>query len=77
MTDAWRRCRKDKAAVFGAAVIAVVVAAAVLAPWVTRYDPHEQFFDGLTLDGSSAPSSARLPVVSADGWARRSCGSPT
>ena len=60
MTDAWRRCRKDKAAVFGAAVIAVVVAAAVLAPWVTPYDPHEIFFDGLTLDGAPLPPSKRF-----------------
>jgi peptide/nickel transport system permease protein len=60
MTDAWRRCRKDKAAVFGAAVIAVVVAAAVLAPWVTPYDPHEQFFDGLTLEGAPLPPNKRF-----------------
>jgi peptide/nickel transport system permease protein len=60
MTDAWRRCRKDKAAVFGAAVIAVVVAAAVLAPWVTPYDPSEIFFDGLTLDGAPLPPSKRF-----------------
>jgi peptide/nickel transport system permease protein len=60
MTDAWRRCRKDKLAVFGAAVIAVVVAAAVLAPWVTPYDPHEIFFDGLTLDGAPLPPSKRF-----------------
>ncbi len=60
MTDGWRRFRKDKAAVFGAAVIAVVVAAAVLAPWVTPYDPNEQFFDGLTLDGAPLPPSKRF-----------------
>ena len=60
MTDGWRRFRKDRAAVFGAAVIAVVVAAAVLAPWVTRYDPNEQFFDGLTLEGAPLPPSKRF-----------------
>jgi peptide/nickel transport system permease protein len=38
--EAWKRFRKDKAALFGAAVVAVVVTAAVLAPWVTPYDPH-------------------------------------
>jgi peptide/nickel transport system permease protein len=60
MTDAWRRLRHDKAAVFGAVVIVVVTTAAVLAPWVTPYDPHEQFFDGLTLDGAPLPPSRRF-----------------
>lgn len=60
MTDAWRRFRKNKAAVFSAAVIAVVVTAAVLAPWVTPHDPHEQFFDGLTLQGAPLPPSDRF-----------------
>jgi peptide/nickel transport system permease protein len=59
MTDGWKRFRKDNAAVFGATVITVVVAAAILAPWVTRYDPNEQFFDGLTLDGAPLPPSKR------------------
>lgn len=60
MNEAWRRFRKDKAAIFGATVIAVVVAAAVLAPWVTPYDPHEQFFDGLTLEGAPLPPNERF-----------------
>ena len=49
MGEAWKRFRKDRAALFGAAVIAVVMTAAALAPWVTPHDPNEQFFDGLTL----------------------------
>jgi peptide/nickel transport system permease protein len=60
MTDGWRRFRNDKAAVFGAAVIAVVTAAAVFAPLVTRYDPSKPFFDGLTLDGAPLPPSRRF-----------------
>jgi peptide/nickel transport system permease protein len=58
--EAWKRFRKDKAALFGAAVIALVVTAALLAPWVTPYDPHEQFFDGLTLEGAPLPPNARF-----------------
>jgi peptide/nickel transport system permease protein len=58
--EAWKRFRKDKAALFGAAVIAVVVTAAVLAPWVTPYDPTEQFFDGLTLEGAPLPPNGRF-----------------
>jgi peptide/nickel transport system permease protein len=58
--EAWKRFRKDKAALFGAAVILAVVIAAVLAPWVTTYDPNEQFFDGLTLEGAPLPPSGRF-----------------
>jgi peptide/nickel transport system permease protein len=60
MTDALRRFRNDKAALFGAAVIAVVTTAAVFAPLVTRYEPNEPFFDGLTLEGSPLPPSKRF-----------------
>ena len=60
MGEASKRFRKDKAALFGAAVIAVVVIAAVLAPWITPYDPHEQFFDGLTLEGAPLPPNERF-----------------
>jgi peptide/nickel transport system permease protein len=58
--EAWKRFRKDKAALFGTAVIAVVVTAAALAPWITPYDPHEQFFDGLTLEGAPLPPNERF-----------------
>jgi peptide/nickel transport system permease protein len=58
--EAWQRFRKDRAALFGAAVIVAVVTAALLAPWVTPYDPSEQFFDGLTLEGAPLPPSARF-----------------
>jgi peptide/nickel transport system permease protein len=60
MGEAWKRFRKDRAALFGALVIAVVVTAAVLAPWITPYDPHEQFFDGLTLEGAPLPPNERF-----------------
>jgi peptide/nickel transport system permease protein len=60
VSEALKRFRKDRAALFGAAVIGVVVTAAVLAPWVTTYDPNEQFFDGLTLEGAPLPPSERF-----------------
>ena len=60
MGEAWQRFRKDKAALFGAAVIVAVVTAAILAPWVTPYDPSEQFFDGLTLEGAPLPPNGRF-----------------
>ncbi len=60
MGEAWQRFCKDKAALFGAAVIVAVVTAAILAPWVTPYDPSEQFFDGLTLEGAPLPPNGRF-----------------
>ena len=60
MGEAWQRFRKDKAALFGAVVIVAVVTAALLAPWVTPYDPSEQFFDGLTLEGAPLPPNGRF-----------------
>ena len=60
MGEAWNRFRKDKAALFGMAVIAIVVTAAMLAPWITPYDPYEQFFDGMTLEGAPLPPNERF-----------------
>ena len=60
MGEAWNRYRKDKAALFGMAVISIVVTAAMLAPWITPYDPYEQFFDGMTLEGAPLPPNERF-----------------
>ena len=45
---------------FGLAVILVIVLSAVFAPMVSPYDPHEQFFDGLTLEGAPKPPSGQF-----------------
>ena len=42
----------------GLVIIAVTVAGALLAPYLTGYDPNEQLFDGLTLEGAPLPPSA-------------------
>jgi peptide/nickel transport system permease protein len=60
MGEVWNRFRKDKAALFGMTVIAIVVTAAMLAPWITPYDPYEQFFDGMTLEGAPLPPNERF-----------------
>jgi peptide/nickel transport system permease protein len=57
MNETWRRFRKDRVALGGAIVIVLAVAGAVLAPWIAPYDPGEQYFDGLTLDGAPRPPS--------------------
>ena len=62
MNETWKRFKRDKVALFGGTVIVIVVTAALLAPWVTPYDPHEQFFDGLTLEGAPLPPNKRFPL---------------
>ncbi|WP_152046827.1 ABC transporter permease [Aureimonas psammosilenae] len=54
-----RRLLRRKLAVLGLVIIAGVVTAAALAPHVAPFDPNEQFFDGLTLEGSPLPPSEK------------------
>jgi peptide/nickel transport system permease protein len=60
MASSWTRFRSDKTAVAGLGVIALVVAAAALAPWVAPFNPAEQFYDGLTPEGAPLPPNAKF-----------------
>ncbi len=51
---------RRKLALFGLVVILVVVAAALLAPWIVPFSPDEQLFDGLTLEGAPLPPDGRF-----------------
>ena len=52
--DAWRRLKKNKAAMFGLVVLAVLVVLSVFAPWLTPYS-----YSGQNLElGPSPPSAA-------------------
>ncbi|SEM93020.1 peptide/nickel transport system permease protein [Loktanella fryxellensis] len=51
----WRRLRRRPLALIGMALVATIVLAALLAPWIAPYDPFEQHFDGLTLYGEPLP----------------------
>ncbi|MHB0952490.1 MAG: ABC transporter permease [Allorhizobium sp.] len=55
-----RRLLRRKLAAFGLAIIAIIVFAAVFAPWIVPYNPDEQFFDGLTLEGAPLPPNAKF-----------------
>ena len=52
--DAWRRLKKNKAAMFGLVVLGVLIVLSILGPWITPYSYSEQ---NLEL-GPSTPSPA-------------------
>ncbi len=60
MSEFLRRFRRDRLAVAGLIVIGFFLFAAILAPVLAPYDPSEQFFDGLTLEGSPLPPGTRF-----------------
>jgi peptide/nickel transport system permease protein len=60
MQSFWARFRKDRLALTGLAIISVLIAVSLLAPWLAPYDPSEQFFDGLTLEGAPLPPGSRF-----------------
>jgi peptide/nickel transport system permease protein len=53
----WRRLQRDRTAMIGAAIVAVLTLAAVFAPVLSPHDPVEQFRDGLTPTGEPIPST--------------------
>ena len=57
-TSVLGKLMKRPMAVIGMAVIVIVVAGAVLAPYLTNFRPDEQIFDGLTLSGEPLPPNA-------------------
>ena len=52
---ALRRLLQRKLALIGLALIVVVTAGAIFAPWVAPFAPEDQMFDGLTLEGAPMP----------------------
>jgi peptide/nickel transport system permease protein len=55
-----RKFLRNRLAVTGLAVIAVIALGGLGAPWLSPFDPHEQFFDGLTLEGAPLPPDVRF-----------------
>ncbi len=58
MPSVWRRLAERKLAVFGLLIMLICILGAVLAPWLSPFDPNEQHFDGLTIEGAPLPPGA-------------------
>ena len=55
-----RRLLRRKLAVLGLLIIVICVGGASFAHWVAPFDPNEQFFDGLTIEGSPMPPGSQF-----------------
>jgi len=60
--EIWRRFRRDKFAMIGLVIIILLVAVAILAPWIAPHDPTTQYDEGLTMQGMPVGSSAQFPL---------------
>jgi peptide/nickel transport system permease protein len=54
------RLLRRRMAIFGLVIIALVVGGAIFAPWLAPFDPNDQMFDGLTLEGAPMPPDAKF-----------------
>ncbi len=64
VAQAWRRLRRNRSAMLGAALVVLISVSAILAPVLAPHDPAEQFRDGLTLKGEPVPST----LLTGGGW---------
>ena len=46
---------RQPTALFGLIVVLIVIAFAIAAPWIAPFNPDEQMFDGLSLEGAPLP----------------------
>lgn len=53
---------RRKLAVFGLLLIALVVGGAIFAPLIAPFDPFQQNFDGLTIEGAPMPPGGAYPL---------------
>ena len=51
---------RQPSALFGLAIVTLVILMAIAAPLIAPYSPNEQMFDGLTLEGAPMPPSAQF-----------------
>lgn len=58
----WQRLKKRKLALFGMALIALTLFGALFAPYITPYEPNDQMFDGLTMQGAPMAPGAQFAL---------------
>lgn len=58
--QAWDRFKRNRIALVGLLIVAAVVLVAVLASWLSPYDPVEQFTDGLSPEGRPLAPTGRF-----------------
>ena len=56
----WRELMRRRVAMVGLVIAVAFVVVALAAPLIAPYPPHEQFFEGLTLEGSPLPPNERF-----------------
>jgi peptide/nickel transport system permease protein len=61
-SDAWRRLRKDRAAVLGSVMCLLLILIALLAPWIAPHDPNYGYVEGLSDTGQPLPPSGTFPL---------------
>jgi peptide/nickel transport system permease protein len=60
MQQFWKRFGRHGLAVAGLVIIVIIALAALLAPLIAPFNPSEQFFDGLTLEGAPLPPNEKF-----------------
>lgn len=58
----WARLRKRKLAMIGLFLITITLAGAIFAPWLTAFDPNDQMFDGLSVEGAPMPPGEQFAL---------------
>ncbi|AGT08554.1 ABC transporter permease [Paracoccus aminophilus] len=56
--SALRRLFRRKLALAGLVIMVICIGGAIFAPLIAPFDPNEQFFDGLTIEGAPMPPGA-------------------
>ncbi|MFK0331730.1 ABC transporter permease [Rhizobium sp. NPDC090275] len=51
---------RQPAAVFGLAIVVAVIVLAIAAPWIAPFNPDDQMFDGLSIEGAPLPPSGQF-----------------
>ena len=68
--QAWRRLRKNRAAIVGLVIIALLYVVAIFSPLIARYDPTQVHFDAITAPPAWMPGGSWAYPLGTDGVGR-------